>query len=187
MIRTKPLSWEITPLVQRQTEEEEEELQMKGLSGSAPEVTSGIGSRLSSSREAGQPLSDSSRAYFEPRFGADFSGVRVHTGSDAVQMNRDLNAQAFTLGRDVYFGSGRYGPGTSSGKRLLAHELTHVVQQTDTKASVQRQHIADTGWRYKPPASVKRSIVEIQGVVGTTPDGIYGPNTREFVKNIRRN
>jgi len=76
---------------------------------------------------------ESVRAFFEPRFGVDFSGVRVHTDSNAVQMNRELNAQAFTHGRDIYFGAGKYNLGTTSGKRLLAHELTHVVQQNDRK------------------------------------------------------
>jgi hypothetical protein len=65
----------------------------------------------------------------EPRFGADFSRVRVHTDGGAVQMSRDLQAQAFTTGQDIYFGAGRYDPGSEDGKRLLAHELTHVVQQ----------------------------------------------------------
>jgi hypothetical protein len=62
----------------------------------------------------------------EPRFGTDFSGVRVHTGEAAVQMNRELNAQAFTHGQDLYFGAGK-APGKDA---LTAHELTHVVQQT---------------------------------------------------------
>ena len=150
---------EITPLVQRQVEEEElqmqpleeeeEELQMKGLSDSAPEVSSGIESRLNSSRGGvSQPMSDSTRAYFEPRFGADFSSVRVHTGSDAVHMNRDLNAQAFTLGRDIYFGAGKHNTETSSGKRLLAHELTHVVQQRGNhsgSSTMALQRIPDAG------------------------------------------
>jgi ABC-type phosphate/phosphonate transport system substrate-binding protein len=73
----------------------------------------------------------------EPRIGADFGSVRVHTGSEAVQMNRELNAQAFTNGSDIYFGAGKYSPSSSDGKRLLAHELTHVVQQT---GGVQRQN-----------------------------------------------
>ncbi|MEJ2212092.1 MAG: DUF4157 domain-containing protein, partial [Anaerolineae bacterium] len=66
----------------------------------------------------------------EPRFGADFGGVRVHTGGDAVQLTQHVQAQAFTHGQDVYFGAGKYNPGTDAGKHLLAHELTHVVQQT---------------------------------------------------------
>jgi hypothetical protein len=65
----------------------------------------------------------------ESAFGADFSGVRVHTGSEAVQMSQDLNAHAFTHGSDVYFNSGKYSPSTTEGGRLLAHELTHTVQQ----------------------------------------------------------
>jgi hypothetical protein len=65
----------------------------------------------------------------EPRFGADFGGVRVHTGGEADQLNRQLNAQAFTHGQDIYMGAGKYDPASSDGKKLLAHELTHVVQQ----------------------------------------------------------
>lgn len=119
----------ITPLVQRQVEKEEEILQTKEASGHTPEVTPNFESQINSLRGGGQPLPEPVRDFFEPRFGYDFSHVRVHTSNDAVQMSRELNAEAFTHGRDVYFGAGRYSPGTSSGKRFLAHELTHVVQQ----------------------------------------------------------
>jgi hypothetical protein len=73
-------------------------------------------------------LPDAVRSFFEPRFGQDFSKVRVHTDSRAARSARDLNARAFTLGRDIVMGAGQYSPGTSEGKRLLAHELTHVIQ-----------------------------------------------------------
>jgi len=79
---------------------------------------------------AGSPLPDETRAYMEPRLGADFSGVRVHTGSEAAQLNRQISAQAFTHGQDIYLNEDKYDPGTDAGKRLLAHELTHVVRQT---------------------------------------------------------
>jgi hypothetical protein len=69
------------------------------------------------------------RAYFEPRFGYDFSQVRVHSDREAAASARGLNAQAFTIGSDILFGAGRYQPETAVGRRLLAHELTHVVQQ----------------------------------------------------------
>jgi Domain of unknown function (DUF4157) len=69
----------------------------------------------------------------EPRFGADFSGVRVHTDAGADGLNRSLSAKAFTTGRDIYFRQGEYNPGSSSGRSLLAHELTHVVQQNPDK------------------------------------------------------
>jgi uncharacterized protein DUF4157 len=130
LIQTKPLAEQITPLAQRQVEEEEEELiQPKENSSGTVEVTPSIESSINSLRGGGQPLPESTRRYFEPRFRYDFSQVKIHAGSETVQMTRKLNAEAFTYGRDIYFGAGKYNPGTSSGKRLLAHELTHLVQQ----------------------------------------------------------
>jgi hypothetical protein len=78
----------------------------------------------------GQPLPETVRQSLEPRFGADFSGVRVHTDAAADQLNHSLQAQAFTAGQNIFFRRGGYAPGSASGQRLLAHELTHVVQQT---------------------------------------------------------
>jgi hypothetical protein len=80
-------------------------------------------------RSSGQPLDASTRAFMEPRFGHDFSGVRVHTDTQAAESARAVNALAYTVGRDVVFGEQRYSPQTLAGQRLLAHELTHVVQQ----------------------------------------------------------
>lgn len=87
-------------------------------------------SRIMSIIGSGQPLLANTRAFFEPRFGYDFSKIRIHTDSEASQMSKALAAQAFTYGNDIYFGSGSYDPDSNEGKRLLAHELTHVVQQT---------------------------------------------------------
>ena len=64
-----------------------------------------------------------------PRFGVDFSGVRVHTDAESAGMNRALQAQAFTHGQNIYLGAGRYNPESDAGRHLVAHELTHVVQQ----------------------------------------------------------
>ena len=94
------------------------------------DVPASVGSVL---RSAGQPLAASSRAFFEPRFGQNLGQVRVHSDGAAQQSARDVNALAYTVGSHVVFGTGRYAPGTSDGQRLLAHELTHVVQQ-DGKA-----------------------------------------------------
>lgn len=91
-------------------------------------VNPGIASRLSSSKGGGHPLSESVRSPMEQAFGADFSGVQIHTGTEAAQLSQDLQAQAFTHGQDVYFNAGKYQPETTEGKRLLGHELTHVVQ-----------------------------------------------------------
>jgi hypothetical protein len=86
-------------------------------------------------RSPGQPLDAATRAYFEPRFGQDFSGVRVHTGTSAAQSARDVNAHAYTVGQNMVFDAGRFAPGTHEGRRLIAHELTHVVQQTSLRLS----------------------------------------------------
>ncbi len=77
----------------------------------------------------GQPLDAGTRTFMEPRFGHDFSQVRVHTDERAVESTRAVNALAYTVGKDVVFGAGQHAPGTSEGRKLLAHELTHVVQQ----------------------------------------------------------
>ncbi len=78
----------------------------------------------------GQPLDPASRAFFEPRFGHDFSRVRVHTGGAAEASAREVNAHAYTVGRDIVFGASRFAPLTRAGQRLIAHELAHVVQQS---------------------------------------------------------
>jgi hypothetical protein len=80
-------------------------------------------------RSPGQPLDAATKAFFAPRFGHDFSHVRVHTDAAAAHSARAVDASAYTVGRDIVFASGKYEPGTDSGRRLLAHELTHVAQQ----------------------------------------------------------
>ena len=89
-------------------------------------------------RAPGRPLDGGARAFMESRFGQDFSKVRVHTGSGAAASARAVGAQAYTVGQNVVFGEGRYAPGTDAGKRLIAHELAHVVQQGGEAATVQR-------------------------------------------------
>ncbi len=111
-------------------EEEEEKLQAKTTSDRIPEIDPNIESYIQSLNGGGQPLSEDSRAFFEPRFDYDFSQVRVHTDAKAAESARVLNAQAYTVGKDVVFGGGYYSPSTQKGQKLLAHELTHVVQQT---------------------------------------------------------
>ncbi|HOS71559.1 MAG TPA: DUF4157 domain-containing protein, partial [Bacteroidales bacterium] len=84
---------------------------------------------LSSARGTGSPLPGETRSFMESRFNADFSGVRIHTGELSVQMNREINSQAFTYGNDIFFNSGKYSTGTPEGQSLIAHELTHTIQQ----------------------------------------------------------
>ena len=80
-------------------------------------------------RSPGRPLGEEARAFMEPRFGHDFSRVRVHTDARAAESARAVNAQAYTVGPNVVFGTGRYRPDSAQGRSLLAHELTHTIQQ----------------------------------------------------------
>ncbi|MBD2126642.1 DUF4157 domain-containing protein [Microcoleus sp. FACHB-1] len=115
------------PLVQRQeAAPQEEQLQAKRSPDGNSHASNNLESQLGASKGSGSPLPDDVRSFMEPRFGADFSQVRVHTDSQAIQMNQAVGAQAFTHGSHIYFGAGK-SPGISD---LTAHELTHVVQQT---------------------------------------------------------
>jgi hypothetical protein len=87
---------------------------------------------LRSMRGGGHPLSRADRCFFEPRFNHDFSQIRIHTDERAVDLAKSINARAFTFGKDIVFGPGQYQPRLLRGRRLLAHELTHVLQQ-DTR------------------------------------------------------
>jgi hypothetical protein len=160
-VQAKPLDASI----QRETLPEEEEVQTKPSlqlkSNDSFQAGGNIESQLNNSKGGGSPLGDDVRGFMEPRFGADFSNVRVHTGGDAVQMNRELGAQAFAHGSDIYFGAGK-APGNNE---LTAHELTHVVQQTggvQTKLfpTVQRKCSACE----EEQTEVQRSPLEISAV-----------------------
>lgn len=130
-LQMKPLAASISP-VQRQAEEEE--LQMKAPAGGGFEAGQEVEEALASRQGSGHPLPGETRAYMEPRFGARFDGVKVHTGGTAHQLTTQLQAKAFTHGRDIYFSRGAYDPHTAAGKQLLAHELTHTIQQTGQRA-----------------------------------------------------
>lgn len=124
--------------LQMSSMEEEEKIQMKTLD---PEPTghSGFASEeinlsLNAAKGSGKPLSENVSSEFGGKIGYDFNPVKIHTGSKAIQMNTELGAQAFTHGNDIYFNRGKYNPESNKGKHLLAHELTHVVQQNTSNA-----------------------------------------------------
>jgi len=128
------------PGVQRMCHECEEENEARisrkeSAPGQAPAVPGGFEQRFSTLHGSGQPLPASERAFFEPRFGHDFSNVRLHSGSAASELARSVQARAFTLGDSIVLGTGE---GGESGRELLAHELTHVVQQGGSATQVQR-------------------------------------------------
>jgi len=115
--------------IQRQEEEEEGLIQTKEAPGAGPALTASSESAISGLRGGGAPLPASERAFFEPRFGRSFADVRVHDGPAADKAARGINARAFTLGDDIAFAGGEYRPGTGQGRELMAHELTHTMQQ----------------------------------------------------------
>ncbi|MDM0085098.1 DUF4157 domain-containing protein [Variovorax sp. J31P179] len=97
------------------------------------------------------------RKFMEPRFGADFGGVRVHTGEAAATQARKLDAAAFTTGRDIHFGKGRFQPDTPAGKELIAHELTHTIQQGAVSQAPKSATPATPAVRERPAATRHRA------------------------------
>lgn len=92
-------------------------------------VASDVATNLQNSRDSGSPMPLSVRRFMEPRFNANFRDVKVHTGDKAAKLSRQLNAQAFTVGNQIFFGKDRFKPESHEGKELIAHELTHTIQQ----------------------------------------------------------
>jgi len=107
----------------------------------------GVAQAVDDRRGRGQSLTDRTRAQMEPALQQDLSGVRVHNDGAADQLSGQFNAKAFTTGQDVFFRQGAYDPGSSSGDKLLAHELTHVVQQgnSPTKLAGKKMNISQPG------------------------------------------
>ncbi|HEU4837449.1 MAG TPA: DUF4157 domain-containing protein [Pyrinomonadaceae bacterium] len=125
--------------VQRVCDDCEEEMQRKESSRAEPALTTAVESQILALHSGGEPLSTQSRSFFEPRFGRDFSAVRVHADVSAATTAQSVNALAYTHGNHIVFGAGQYQPNSSTGRRLLAHELTHVVQQRHAGSSARVQ------------------------------------------------
>src|SRR5262245_51325727 len=153
--QTKPPAASSTPIARRQraTEEKTEKpiaAQSSGALHDTFEAGANVEAQVSLSNGRGSPLPDLVRAYMEPRFGVDFSHVRVHTGSEALQMNHAVGAQAFTHGSDIYFGAGH----SPTNLELTAHELTHVVQQSGAPLRTKKR--AKAGAPPGPEPSIQR-------------------------------
>ncbi|MBE9580993.1 MAG: DUF4157 domain-containing protein [Proteobacteria bacterium] len=124
------------------------------------EVAPQVEQAIQRERGGGQVLDKGVQGQMEPAFGADFGGVRVHANTQADTLNQALSARAFTTGQDIFFRQGAYNPGSSSGRELLAHELTHVVQQDGDK--VQRKlTLGQPGDKYEQEADhVARAVMQ---------------------------
>ena len=123
---------------------------------------------------SGTPLPLSVRGFFEPRFGRDFGDVRVHTGTRAAAAAKSVNALAYTVGSNIVFGDGQYSPATANGQRLVAHELTHVVQQSGAQQTVQRFATCEP-----PPACPARASGE-NARSRTSPHQVTENSTPQF-------
>ncbi|HEY5951767.1 MAG TPA: DUF4157 domain-containing protein [Kofleriaceae bacterium] len=115
--------------------------------GTTLNTNANVTGAITQARGGGAPLGGAARAFFEPRFGRDFSDVRVHNDPNAHGLARSLIARAFTVGNDIFFDRGEYSPATEGGRRLLAHELTHVVQQRGAGQQIQLK--SKEAWKYR--------------------------------------
>ena len=154
-IQKKSLAEGVTPLVQRK----------EATSGLESMASDSVSSIINSNKSSGHSMDNSTQIFMEGRFGTEFSNVRVHTDSNAQQLSKELNAQAFTVGNDVFFNEGKYNPNSNTGKHLLAHELTHTIQQKGVKANIQRlvreRSVTCSGYPASSP---------IFNVMNSTPD-----------------
>jgi hypothetical protein len=133
--------------------------------------TPAIGAPTDTSSSGGSVMDPDTRVFMEERFGHDFSAVKIHTGPEAARAARSVSARAFTLSRDIVFGAGEYQPRTHEGGRLLAHELTHVIQQgaTSSTAGAQRCECVQDKGSEPDPATFA------QGIIGDQVDQGEGP------------
>jgi hypothetical protein len=152
---------------------------------SQPEMVAEVRQR----QDTGSPLPDDARGQMEGYFGADLGGVRVHTGGEAAALNRELSANAFTVGSDIFFADGRYSPGSTEGRATLAHELTHVGQQTGFTPSaggVQRASEAEEALQTLGDPALQRAGMDEEDQVQTLPNPALqregAPNEEEDVQ-----
>lgn len=133
--------------------------------GDGDSVAPALAQRIEARRGGGAPLAPALRHDLENRFGSDFGAVRTHTDAEAASLSRALDAQAFTSGSDVYFDAGRYAPAAPEGRALLAHELTHVVQQGASPAAARQVQRAkgDGGAGTKTKGAKPKSEVRLDG------------------------
>ncbi|MEO1378146.1 MAG: DUF4157 domain-containing protein, partial [Cyanobacteria bacterium J06635_10] len=166
----QPVQGKVEPIVQPT-------LMRQGGAGGGT-VNRDVEQNIQQARGGGQGLADNVRQPMEQAFGADFSGVKVHTGGQADVLNRSLNSRAFATGQDIFFKQGEYNPGSRGGQELLAHELTHVVQQTGT---LQRQENSDD--EAPPSKKILDHLNELRNVSG---DFKRKEKTKKLIDYVRQ-
>ncbi|WP_299551349.1 DUF4157 domain-containing protein [Seonamhaeicola sp.] len=180
--------------------EEEEAVQARS---NNPNPSPSIEPGLRRSKGRGSKLSGDAKSQMEQGFGADFSHINIHTDSEAVQMSQELGAQAFTYGNDVYFNTGKYDPNSKEGKHLLAHELTHTIQQEgsirkkeDPSEALPVQQNPLVGlkrgdglvfgtWHLRPRVKILQQKLNEKMGSRLKIDGMFGPNTGEILRGYK--
>lgn len=164
------------PRIQRMCstcEDETTAVQRKEASGAPPLVIPQSPSELHSALGGGQPLAGASRAFMESRLGHDFGDVRIHSDARAAESARRLQARAFTMGRDVVFAAGQFSPHTTDGRRLLAHELTHVVQQGTAGEGNAPPHLQRLGDPKEAPKGMRCPIATTSATEPVVADVLF--------------
>jgi hypothetical protein len=173
----------------------EDKLQRKA-SAALPAVSANVQSSIHNKTTGGQPLSADVRSFMEPRFGADFSNVRVHHDADSAGLSNELSARAFTYQNHVFFSHDQYQPGTSEGKQLLAHELTHTIQQghavqrspqvstTTTPPPIQRLGMDDALNKFAEWANLIPGFRMLTIIIGVNPINMQ-PTDRSAANVLR--
>jgi hypothetical protein len=154
--------------IQRGIRKQKEEVQMKASSSQVPAVSEDMEMRINVARGSGQPLPGSILAALEPNLKHDFSQVRIHDDAEGDKLSQQLGANAFTSGRDVFFREGAYQPGSESGRRLIGHEMAHVVQQDATDI-------------YRQPAKTE----EVEKTKATNPKEEAAAELKKVVEKLR--
>ncbi|MEJ2430601.1 MAG: DUF4157 domain-containing protein, partial [Deltaproteobacteria bacterium] len=136
-------------------------------------------------RGGGQPLDSTVRNQMESAFGANLSRVRIHTDGEADELNQTLQARAFTTGQDIFFRRGEYDPGSSSGRELLAHELTHVMQQSGEEIQ-QKLTVGQPGDRYEQEADrVAKAVIQQEQEVSPQESDELGIRRQEEEEELQ--
>ncbi len=154
-------------MISRQAEDEDEALQAKSAGSKDRHTAADLDDRIQALQGRGRTLPQPTRSFFESRFGQDFRQVRVHTDNPSADMARGMNARAFTRQKDIVFAPGQYAPDAHEGRHLLAHELTHVVQQAggEVISRTPGAPVISTRERHQLLGAIRTKIAQINGAL----------------------
>ncbi|MBL7701141.1 MAG: DUF4157 domain-containing protein [Ferruginibacter sp.] len=168
-------------VMKKEEKKEEEKVNKKEDAASTNSTTTTASNYISSINGKGQSMDAGVQSFYENRIGADFSDVKIHTGKEAADSAKDINAQAYAYGNHIVFNEGKYQPQTSEGKHLLAHELAHVVQQLSGNKQVNRISCGETPPTAPPRvAQGQRNTIDAraQAIIDIAADATVAASTR---------